>query len=364
MENKLTIILTIKGRSGFTIRWMEYMNSINCPYKIFIADGGDDESLKNNLLNQSNYPNISYEYFLYPYDKTTKEFYKKFIDITDKVNTQYVLYTDNDDYLLLDEFDTWINFLDNNPNYVSCGGDSAQLSVYSKDNKSINESMQGFNECYGANSVIRHDKHDQFSNEANIGIDRVCEYLIQGDMDKTWLIWYDILRTEAVKKTHNYMKTYEFKDIVTFEMYKNLSLLMIGKNKKFDFVSYIRQVGTSELNSSLSKEFNVVERFIKIDGFKEVLKGLNYIDDSITYEDETKIIKSFSIWFSYTTRRLYSPSSSRFKLFRENLSIILNHGFFYQILIKVYFNIKNLISKNKVYFLHIKSIKNSLSIRK
>ena len=62
MLNKLTIVLTLWHREAFTLRWMDYMNTIQCGYKILIADGGDDESLQNHLENYQNYPNLNYDY--------------------------------------------------------------------------------------------------------------------------------------------------------------------------------------------------------------------------------------------------------------------------------------------------------------
>ena len=62
-NNLLTIVLTLKNRSDFTFRWMSYMNQICCPYKILIADGGDDLEVENILKVNSNYPNIIYEYY-------------------------------------------------------------------------------------------------------------------------------------------------------------------------------------------------------------------------------------------------------------------------------------------------------------
>ena len=39
IENKLTILLTLKGRESFTYRWLEYSNNIRLPFRIYIADG-------------------------------------------------------------------------------------------------------------------------------------------------------------------------------------------------------------------------------------------------------------------------------------------------------------------------------------
>ena len=357
MINKLTIVLTVKHREEFTLRWMDYMNTIKCGCKILIADGGDDESLQNHLENYRNYPNINYDYIKYPYDRSLIDYYKKLCDITDKVKTPYIMYADNDDFIILDYIDDWIVFLDNNRDFVSCGGDSATLSVYSKDNKILNE-------CYGNNFSIRHNKNQSFSIEGSTSVERVCDFLRHGDLDKIWFIWYDVLRTESVKITHKFFNIYEFKDVVSFEIYKDLSLLMLGKSKKFDSISYIRQTGTSELSSSLDKEQNAIERLVNINAYNELIDGLTFIDKDMTANDKKIINQAFSLMLSEKTGRIYNPSDSMIRLLLNNFYFISNNFIISKFINRCLYSIRNLISKNKVYFLRIKSIENSLSLKK
>jgi glycosyltransferase domain-containing protein len=112
-SKKLTITLTLKGRDEFTYRWMDYMNNIACPYKILIADGGDNKFLEEHLQNYSNYPLIHYEYIRYPFDETTSLFFKKLESLISKVTTEYILQADNDDFFLLDRIPELIDFLEN-----------------------------------------------------------------------------------------------------------------------------------------------------------------------------------------------------------------------------------------------------------
>jgi glycosyltransferase domain-containing protein len=355
MLNKLTIVLTLRHREDFTLRWMDYMNTIQCGYKILIADGGDDESLQNHLENYKNYPNINYDYIKYPYDRSLIDYYKKLCDITDKVKTPYIMYADNDDFIILDYIDDWIVFLDNNQDFVSCGGDSATLSVYSKDNKIVNE-------CYGNNFSIQHNKNQPFSIEGSTGVERACDFLRHGNLDKIWFIWYDILRTESVKITHKFLNIYEFKDVVSLEIYNDLSWLMLGKSKKFDSISYIRQTGTSECSALFDKEFNVLERFVNINAYNEIIDGLTFINKDMTANDKKIINKAFSIWLSKLVRRIYFPSDNKTRLLLNNFYIILNNFMISKFINRCLYSFRNLISKDKVYFLRIKSIENSLSV--
>ena len=73
----LTIVLPLKDKSHFTIRWMQYANLYFKNYKILIADGGKDEIIEKHLRNKSNYVNLDYDYFKYPYDRDYKTFFKK-----------------------------------------------------------------------------------------------------------------------------------------------------------------------------------------------------------------------------------------------------------------------------------------------
>ena len=122
MSDQLTIVLTLKDRSAFAHRWMRYMNDRACPYSIVIADGGEDHALESHLRDGGHYPRLRYEYLRYPVDVDYSRYYSKLADVVDCVTTPYVLLADNDDFFLLDEIPAFVQFLDQHPDYVSCGG--------------------------------------------------------------------------------------------------------------------------------------------------------------------------------------------------------------------------------------------------
>jgi glycosyltransferase domain-containing protein len=114
------------------------MNEMRCPYKILIADGGADHSIRAQLVDNTNYPYLTYEYISYPFDSTLKRYLKKLNDISSRVMTDYVLFADNDDFFLLDRIPEYISFLENNEQFVACGGSSCSLYLYDKNNVLVN----------------------------------------------------------------------------------------------------------------------------------------------------------------------------------------------------------------------------------
>jgi len=100
--NDLTIVLTLKDRSAFTYRWMQWMEAQRFPYKILIADGGSDRAIEQHLLDRRHYPSLDYEYIRYPFDSDLPAYMRKLSDVADRVRTEFVLSADNDDLILLE----------------------------------------------------------------------------------------------------------------------------------------------------------------------------------------------------------------------------------------------------------------------
>jgi glycosyltransferase domain-containing protein len=118
----LTIVLTLKDRAAFTLRWMSYANRIALPFKVLIADGGADESVPAMLSARSRFPNVDFEYRRYPYDATYTDYYSKVADALARVRTPYVALADNDDFFIVDGLRKSVEFLAANSDYVACGG--------------------------------------------------------------------------------------------------------------------------------------------------------------------------------------------------------------------------------------------------
>ena len=199
-NDKITLILTLKDNVEFTYRWLNYMNNQNCNYKILIADGGRDDSIKKILVGKNLYPNINYEYIRYPYDANLKLYYSKLVDVVNRVETPYILFMDNDDFFILENIPIFIDYLDKNKDTVSCGGHLASLSLYSK-NKLVNATT-------GDNYILSKPIIDDKSIIKEDSADRVCDFFKRADINYLWLNWYFVHNTESVKNAINYLSTY------------------------------------------------------------------------------------------------------------------------------------------------------------
>lgn len=349
MNHQLTIILTLKDRVEFTFRWMNYMNDLKCPYQILIADGGESKEVEEILSDKSNYPNLIYTYIRYPVDIDIIFFYKKFLDVVSRVNTPYLLFADNDDFFILKYFQDYINFLEQNTTYVTCGGENLYLNLLSKDNKLINAPY--------ADKYFAYSYNQSESIDLENSTDRIIYFFNNVEREILWCSWYNILRTSAVKKSFEILAEYQFNEIVAFEIHFHISMLTLGKYKKNKEPFYIRQNGTSQHTNEINKQSNLFKRLIENNTFHEILTSIEYSCPNLNEDDKYLILEAYFSWFANSGSYLYKSYSPTFlSKFRITFDKLDNFFIFYSIrLIKqIIFKILNL---NKRSYQRISFIK-------
>jgi glycosyltransferase domain-containing protein len=130
VTSPLTIILPLRGRPLFTLRFLWHANRARMPFRFLIADGEVRPPLCDLLENAREYfPDIDIEYVRYPDDTDFGRFFAKMHDAARRVRTPYSMIADNDDFLAPAGIERAIEFLDSHPNYVCCGGGIAGFSV-------------------------------------------------------------------------------------------------------------------------------------------------------------------------------------------------------------------------------------------
>ena len=305
---KLTITLTLKGRDEFTYRWMDYMNEMRCPYKILIADGGDNLGIEEHLRNVNNYPNLDYEYIRYPFDATLDDYYNKLENLNSRISTDYTLQADNDDFYLLDRIPELIAFLDDHPDYVAARGQLVNFEVFNSIWDIDNKETRGFR--YDASSVYSP------SIDSDCPITRIKK-LCQGMADYDYYgNWYSITRTSLLQKMWKNLVTLPNKgDHLVVEMMSHFMMMYSGKLKIMPTPFYLRQSNTSQFGGTLVLGNEFLERCICNNAFSEFLFAVDQFLGLTSKEDRNEVLKSIAGWLNTFVYNIYRSQQAPSKLF-------------------------------------------------
>ena len=101
-DERLTVLLTLKGRHDFTLRWMTYAQHVGFPFKVLVADGSVDDVAGDILASPSRFPGVRIEYVRYPEDKSYDHYHDKVSAALSRIETPFVVMADNDDFFLVE----------------------------------------------------------------------------------------------------------------------------------------------------------------------------------------------------------------------------------------------------------------------
>jgi glycosyltransferase domain-containing protein len=230
---RLTVVLPLKGRYPFTLRFLWYANRARLPYHFLVVDGQVHSSLAAMLDDCSAiFPNITVEYVRYPDDTNLNRFYCKMADALARVRTPYAMLADNDDFMCASGTDRALDFLQGNEDYVAAAGSIIGFSTYSGLRNS-NGSLTGcINRLY------------KYFRATDATSPLVAERLRRSSHN-LW-IHYAVYRTEALATICREIAETDFSDLLFYEAYYVMRALTLGKIRLDDSsVGYARQYGTS-----------------------------------------------------------------------------------------------------------------------
>ena len=237
MAPRLTIVLPLKGRYLFTLRFLWHANRARLPFHILIADGQVHPVLADILENpRQHFPNLDIEYVRYPDDVDFRRFFDKMADALARVKTPYAVLADNDDFVASAGMERSLDFLDSNPDYVCCGGGLAGFSVYAGLHDP-NGGLLGRLNRY----AYRYTIHDR---SVDFGSSSVVERLRKGS--RNWWTYYAVFRTHALATICREIADLDFSDLHIHEFYCAMRTLTLGKaHSEGSCIAYLRQYGTS-----------------------------------------------------------------------------------------------------------------------
>jgi glycosyltransferase domain-containing protein len=245
MMPRLTIVLPLKGRYLFTLRFLWHANRVRLPYRIIIADGQVHPELVQTFENwRLHFPNLDIDYVRYSDDIDFHQFFIKMADALQRVKTPYTMLADNDDFVAPAGVEQSLDFLDANPDYVCCGGGLAGFSVYSG-LRQPNGPIGRLNRYSYRYTYL--DRSEDFSSPS------VVERLRKGS--RNWWSYYGVFRTACLVTIWRETVEIDFSDLHLHEFYCAMRALTLGKVRSdASTIAYIRQYGSS-LQSSFSKDW-------------------------------------------------------------------------------------------------------------
>ena len=129
LKDELTIVLLLKGRDNFSVRWFDHAVANSLPCKVLVADGGHDHGLENRLRLNHVFDKIDCDYIKYPFDENIPTFFRKVSDALKRVKTPFVVLASNDDFYFFDALAASMEFLKGNPDFACSRGEIWDFSV-------------------------------------------------------------------------------------------------------------------------------------------------------------------------------------------------------------------------------------------
>ena len=233
---RLTIILPLKGRFLFTLRFLWYANRARLPYAIIIADGEVNPALAKILENsREHFPNLNIEYVRYTNDVDYHSYFIKMADALGRVKTPYAMLADNDDFVACAGTERSLDLLDANKDYVCCGGGLAGFSVYS-----------GLRSPNGPTGRINRYayRYTHLDRSEDLSSASAVERLQQGS--RNWWSYYAVYRIDALKTIWREILEIDFTDLHLHELFCAMRALTLGRIRSDGgTIAYLRQYGTS-----------------------------------------------------------------------------------------------------------------------
>jgi glycosyltransferase domain-containing protein len=303
MTQRLTIVMPLRGRPLFTLRFLWHANAARLPYKFIIADGEVRPDLSRLLSDSPKlFPHLDVDYIRYPDDTDFGRYFAKMTDALARVRTPYVMLADNDDFLAFAGLERSLDFLERHSDYVCCGGGIGGFAVYARKFPWLGGLCGPLNKL-----AYRYMPYDR---SLDLGSPSAAERLRQG-LRNSWS-YYAVFRSPALQTIWREVAEINLSDLQLHEKYCAMRTLTLGKARSDPAtIAYCRQYWTT-LRSAFPKDWvhHLVRSRFSID-FAEILARISRaaaaadgVDESTLAEDLRDDIIS---WFGDFLRRNYGP---------------------------------------------------------
>lgn len=272
-DELLTLVLPLKGRTDFSLRIMEYLDQTRFPFKLIIADGGDDDGVGKILSGAENFPNVDFRYLRYPFDKAYSDYYRKMVSALSEVRTPYVSLIDNDCFPVLEGLTESVEFLQSNPGYSTCRGQHIDF-VLAPFPGAEGDLLRG--------SSLAIDP-DYFDRAHTIWNSFVSDDPLERIMEWSHcmnIMHYNVYRTDVLAGAWKFILANDCCDLFFCEIALALNALASGKTKVLDVPFIMRQQNSPESVSRIAiRNMDILDRMFVEKWTKDINQLINEIAD-------------------------------------------------------------------------------------
>ena len=238
-RSDVTLLLTIFNRRQFTLRWINFIEQFDCPFDIYISDGGNDKFLQKKLEKIAK-KNKKITYKKFTYYRNYKRLFEKFYLSTKEIKTKYTYLCEDDDFLIFENIKKSENFLNKNKSYSCSGGQSYNIEILKK------------------NFLFGRKEHFQknISYTDNSKFKRILKLL--NNMQSNWNCLH---RTKDINKIFELTNKIDFSSYLETELLFILSSFYFGKVNRFNHIEYIK-IDNTEFSSS--ENFSINNDYLNI----------------------------------------------------------------------------------------------------
>ncbi len=222
----LTILLALKDRVPFTHRWLSYAAVANLPCRILVADGGAEDGVAQAVAARRA-AGLDIEYVRYPFDETYAHYYAKLADALSRVTTPFVVFADNDDFFIKDGLTQSVEFLQQHPEHVACGGRCAMFWVTDAGATAGGDALYGRSVEWKYSSLL-------FSDVADSATGRLRDRSRDD-------VFYSVHRTHLLRRHFDVIRDFSPRDLFLMDETVMFLTAIAGKTRQLDRLYIARQ---------------------------------------------------------------------------------------------------------------------------
>jgi len=340
-KQNLTILIPVYNSNNYLDRALSYLNLKKCNFRIFISDGSKIKSDQKSIKKKYENLDIFYNYFGYDYHYS--KFLKKMYKSLNKIDTKYVYWLCDDDFVSLNVLNFGLNKL-NKSGLIFFGGRVKNFSIVDASNVWSEIKMEDYQyKKLSSKDINSFQSINLISRLKNLGKFQPYEGIISRKVLLTVFYYANKLK---IKNAHDFALLFKTIPLISGKIYYSNKIIL------FRQVNVLESQGSklaSDYKSNIKKYFeanlyNFSNNLIKIIQKKNYLKNKDILEIKLIFYKYIGSLSDYLLQIEYYQKLIDSK-----KISYKTISLIrkISNS------IKIKINLKKNIDKNH-YFKKIK----------